>query len=249
MGKLSGKTALITGGGTGIGLATARRFVVEGAQVFITGRRQAELDKAVKEVGGDVIAIQNDVTRLDDLDRLFTTIRERAGKVDVVFTSAGAGLFAPLGEITEEQYGKTFDTMVKGTMFTVQKKALPLLVDGGSIILCASTGTITGNANFSTYCAAKAAVRNFARSWILDLKDRRIRVNAVSPGPTGTPMLRASVPADQIAGVIQYISSLTPLGRVGDPDDVARAVTFLASDDSSFVNGIELFVDGGMVQV
>jgi len=248
MGRLSGKTALITGGGTGIGLATAKQLVSEGAKVFITGRRQEELDKAVKLIGGDITAVQGDVSKLADLDRLLVTIKDKAGKLDIVFTNAGTGFQAPISQITEEQYEITFDTMVKGTLFTVQK-ALPLLVDGGSVILCASTGTITGNANLSAYCAAKAAVRNFARTWILDLKDRRIRVNAVSPGPTDTPMLRAAAPADQMDGVISYISSQTPSGRVGEPEDVAKAVAFLASDDSSFINGIELFVDGGLAQV
>jgi NAD(P)-dependent dehydrogenase (short-subunit alcohol dehydrogenase family) len=248
MGKLSGKTALITGGGTGIGFATAKRFVAEGAKVFITGRRQAELDKAVKEIGGDIIAIQNDVTDLHDLDRLFAKVKDNAGKLDVVFTNAGAGALAPLGSITEEHYEREFNTTVKGTLFTVQK-ALPLLVDGASIILGASTGTITGNPAFSVYCATKAAVRNFARSWILDLKERRIRVNALSPGPTDTPMLRGVVPSDQVAGMISYLETQIPLGRIGDPDDVAKAAVFLASDDSSFVNGTELFVDGGMAQI
>jgi NAD(P)-dependent dehydrogenase (short-subunit alcohol dehydrogenase family) len=248
MGKLNGKTAVITGGGTGIGLATAKRFVAEGATVFITGRRQEELDKAVKLIGGNVIAVQNDVTKLDDLDRLFATIKDKAGKLDIVFTNAGTGDFVPLGAITEEQYDREFNTMVKGTLFTVQK-ALPLLVDGGAVILGGSSGSITGNAAFSVYCGAKAAVRNFARSWILDLKERRIRINTLSPGPTDTPMLRSVAPPDQIDGVLAHISTLIPLGRVGDPDDMAKAAVFLASDDSSFVNGIELFVDGGMAQI
>jgi NAD(P)-dependent dehydrogenase (short-subunit alcohol dehydrogenase family) len=248
MGKLSGKTAVITGGGTGIGLATAKRFVAEGAKVFITGRRQAELDKAIAEIGGDVIAVRSDVTSFADLDRLFAEVKDKAGKLDILYTNAGTGTLAPLGAITEGHYEREFGTTVKGTLFTVQK-ALPVLVDGASIILGASTGTITGNPAFSVYCAAKAAVRNFARSWVLDLKERRIRVNALSPGPTDTPMLRSMVPADQLGGMIDYLSSQIPLGRIGDPDDVAKAAVFLASDDSSFINGAELFVDGGMAQI
>ena len=248
MGKLSGKTAVITGGSTGIGRATAGRFVAEGAKVFITGRRQAELDKAVEEIGGDVIAVRSDVSNLADLDRLFAEVKDKAGKLDVLFANAGAGSLAPLGSISEEHYDREFDTNVKGTLFTVQR-ALPLLVDGSSIILGASSGTITGNAAFSVYCATKAAVRNFARSWILDLKDRGIRVNVLSPGPTDTPMLHGTVPSDQVAGMIAQIETQIPLGRIGDPDEVAEAAVFLASDDSSFVNGVELFVDGGMAQV
>jgi NAD(P)-dependent dehydrogenase (short-subunit alcohol dehydrogenase family) len=248
MGKLSGKVALITGGGTGIGRATAKRFADEGAKVFITGRRQAELDKAVKEIGGDVIAVRNDVADLADLDQLFAEVKAKAGKLDVLFTNAGTGALAPLGSISEEQYEREFATNVKGTLFTVQK-ALPLLVDGASIILGASSGTATGAPAFSVYCAAKAAIRNFARSWILDLKDRRIRVNVLSPGPTDTPMLRGIVPSDQVPGMIEYISSQIPLGRIADPDEVGKAAVFLASDDSSFINGIELFVDGGLAQI
>jgi len=248
MGKLSGKTALITGGSTGIGRATAKRFIAEGAKVFITGRRQAELDKTVKEIGGDVTAIRSDVSKLADLDRLFAEVKQKVGQLDVLFANAGTGALAPLGAVTEEQFDLEFGTNVKGTLFTVQK-ALPLLVDGASVILGASTGTITGNPAFSVYCATKAAVRNFARSWVLDLKARRIRVNVLSPGPTDTPMLHGIVPPDQLAGMIAYLESQIPLGRVGSPDEVGRAAVFLASDDSSFVNGAELFVDGGMAQI
>jgi NAD(P)-dependent dehydrogenase (short-subunit alcohol dehydrogenase family) len=248
MGKLSGKTAVITGGSTGIGLGTAKRFVSEGATVFITGRRQSELDRAVKEIGGKVIAVRSDVSSLSDLDHLFAEVKEKAGKLDVLFANAGTGSLAALGSISEEHYDREFDTNVKGTLFTVQK-ALPLLVDGASIILGASTGTITGNAAFSVYCATKAAIRNFARSWILDLKERRIRVNVLSPGPTDTPMLHGVVPAEHVAGMISFIETQVPLGRLGDPDDVGKAAVFLASDDSSFINGVELFVDGGMAQV
>lgn len=206
------------------------------------------LGKAVKEIGDDVIAIRSDVANLADLDRLFAEVKGKAGKLDVLFANAGTGAVAPLGSISEEHYDREFDTNVKGTLFTVQK-ALPLLVDGASIILGASTGTITGNLGFSVYCATKAAVRNFARSWILDLRERRIRVNVLSPGPTDTPMLHGVVPSDQVAGMVGYLESQIPLGRIGTPDDVGKAAVFLASDDSSYVNGVELFIDGGMAQV
>jgi NAD(P)-dependent dehydrogenase (short-subunit alcohol dehydrogenase family) len=248
MGKLKGKIALITGGSTGIGLATAKRFVEEGATVFITGRRQAELDKAVAAIGGDVVAIQGDVARLADLDKVYAEIQAKAGKLDIVYANAGIGAFTPLGEISEEQFDQEFGVNVKGVLFTVQK-ALPLLVDGASVILGGSTGTITGNVSFSVYCGTKAAVRSFARSWILDLKLRGIRVNVLSPGPTDTPMLRGKQSEEAIAGIKAWVADQTPSGRIGEPDDVAKAATFLASDDSSFVNGVELFVDGGMAQV
>ena len=248
MGKLTGKIAVVTGGGTGIGFATAKRFIDEGATVFITGRRQGKLEEAVTRIGGDIHAVQNDVSDLADIDRLYNVLRAKAGRLDVLFTNAGIGAPAPLGEITEEQYERQFDTMVKGTLFSVQK-ALPLLVDGASIILGGSTGSITGNPAFSVYCGAKAAVRNFARSWIIDLKPRRIRVNVLSPGPTDTPMLQGAAPPDQLQGVMEYIAGLTPSGRVGLPEDVAKAALFLACDDSGFINGIELFVDGGMAQI
>lgn len=248
MGKLSGKTAVITGASTGIGYATAKRFVAEGAKVFITGRRQAELDRAAREIGGEVTAVRGDASELADLDRLFSEVKAGAGKVDVLFANAGTGALAPLGTISEEQFDREFGTNVKGTLFTVQK-ALPLLADGASIILGGSTGSITGNPAFSVYCATKAAVRNFARTWILDLKGRRIRVNVLSPGPTDTPMLHGIVPPEQVAGMLAYIEAQNPLGRVADPDEVGKAAVFLASDDSSFVNGVELFVDGGMAQI
>jgi NAD(P)-dependent dehydrogenase (short-subunit alcohol dehydrogenase family) len=248
MSKLNGKVALITGGSTGIGLATAKRFVEEGAKVFITGRRQAELDKAVAAIGGDVIAVQGDVAQLADLDKVYDVIKTKAGKLDIVFANAGIGAFTPLGQISEEQFEQEFAVNVKGVLFTVQK-ALPLLVDGASVILGGSTGTITGNASFSVYSASKAAVRSFARSWILDLKARRIRVNVLSPGPTDTPMLRGKQSEDAIAGIKAWVAEQTPSGRIGEPEDVAKAATFLASEDSSFINGVELFVDGGMAQV
>jgi NAD(P)-dependent dehydrogenase (short-subunit alcohol dehydrogenase family) len=248
MSKLTGKVALITGGSTGIGLAAAKRFVEEGAKVFITGRRQAELDKAVAAIGGDVVAIQGDVAQLADLDKVYAEIQAKAGRLDIVYANAGIGAFTPLGQISEEQFDQEFGVNVKGVLFTVQK-ALPLLVDGASVILGGSTGTITGNASFSVYCGTKAAVRSFARSWILDLKPRGIRVNVLSPGPTDTPMLRGEQSEAAIAGIKAWVAEQTPSGRIGEPDDVAKAATFLASDDSSFINGVELFVDGGMAQV
>jgi NAD(P)-dependent dehydrogenase (short-subunit alcohol dehydrogenase family) len=248
MGKLNGKVALITGGSTGIGLATAKRFVEEGAKVFITGRRQAELDKAVVAIGGDVIAVQGDVALLADLDKVYAEVQAKAGKLDIVYANAGIGAFTPLGQIGEDQFDQEFAVNVKGVLFTVQK-ALPLLVDGASVILGGSTGTITGNASFSVYSASKAAVRSFARSWILDLKARRIRVNVLSPGPTDTPMLRGKQSEEAIAGIKAWVAEQTPSGRIGEPEDVAKAAVFLGSEDSSFINGVELFVDGGMAQV
>lgn len=248
LGKLDGKTAVVTGGGTGIGRATARRFVAEGATVFITGRRQAELEDAAREIGDAAIPVPGDVSDLADLDRLFATVKRQAGIVDVLFANAGTGSLAPLGSVSEAQYDREFGTNVKGTLFTVQA-ALPLLPDGASIILGGSTGAATGSPAFGVYCAAKAAIRNFARSWVLDLKGRGIRVNVLSPGPTDTPMLRGIVPPEQVAGMVAHIETQIPLGRIGDPDEIARAAVFLASQDSSFVNGIELFVDGGMAQI
>ena len=248
--KLKDKVAVVTGGNSGIGLATAQRFVAEGAQVFITGRRQSELDKAVKLIGGNVTAIQGDVSNLADLDRLVETVKRKAGRIDVLFANAGGGEFARLGEITEEHFDKTFNINVKGLLFTVQK-ALPLLPDGASIILNASIVSIKGMENFSVYSATKAAVRSFARTWTSDLKQRQIRVNVISPGPIETPAVdglaaQVNVQADQLkAGLVGGV----PLGRIGTPDEIAKVAVFLASDDSSFVAGIELFVDGGMAQV
>jgi NAD(P)-dependent dehydrogenase (short-subunit alcohol dehydrogenase family) len=247
--KLEGKIALVTGGNSGIGLATAKRFVAEGAYVFITGRRQAELDAAVKEIGGNTTGVQGDVAKLADLDRLYATIKAQKGRLDILFANAGGGLFAPLGAITEEHFDKTFDTNVKGLLFTVQK-ALPLMPEGASIILNASITSIKGNAAFSVYSATKAAVRSFARSWTLDLKDRKIRVNAISPGVVPTPGYnQAGLTEEQVQGFVASQIPSIPLGRVGTTDEIAKAVVFLASDDSSFVNGIELFVDGGMAQI
>lgn len=248
--KLAGKVALITGGNSGIGFATAKRFAEEGAQVFITGRRQAELDAAVKQIEGNVTGVQGDVSNLADLDRLYATVKQKAGRVDILFANAGGGEFAALGEITEEHFDKAFNINVKGLLFTVQK-ALPLLPDGSSVILNASIVSIKGMENFSVYSATKAAVRSFARTWTIDLKQRKIRVNAISPGPIETPAVDGLAtdlkidPAQLKAGLIAGV----PLGRMGTPDEIAKVAVFLASDDSSYVTGIELFVDGGMAQI
>ena len=246
--KLEGKVALVTGGTSGIGLASAQEFAAQGAKVFITGRRQAELDAAVAAIGGAAVGIRGDASNLDDLDRVYQEIAAKSGHLDVLFANAGGGDMLPLGSITEEQFDRIFSVNVKGVLFTVQK-ALPLLRDGSSVILMASTTSMKGTANFSVYSASKAAVRNFARSWLLDLKPRNIRVNAVSPGPVRTPGLGELVPAEHREGLFAHLSSVVPMGRLGEPSEVAKAVTFLASDDSSFVNGIELFVDGGTAQI
>lgn len=247
--KLEGKIALVTGGSTGIGLATAKQFVAEGAYVYITGRRQPELDAAVKTIGSNVTAVKADASILSDLDTLYAQIKQEKGRVDVIFANAGGGEFAPLGSITEEHYDKTFNTNVKGLLFTVQK-ALPLLPDGASIILNASIVSIKGMAAFSVYSATKAAVRSFARSWTTDLKERKIRVNVISPGPIETPGVDGLAKTEEERkGLYAYLSSTVPLGRVGQPEEIAKAAVFLASDDSSYVAGIELFVDGGSAQV
>jgi NAD(P)-dependent dehydrogenase (short-subunit alcohol dehydrogenase family) len=247
--KLAGKIALVTGGSSGIGLATAKRFASEGAYVFITGRRQTELDAAATELGGDATAVRGDVADLADLDRLFDTIKQEKGRLDVLFANAGGGGLAPLGEITEELFDKTFNTNVRGLLFTVQK-ALPLMPPGSSIILNASTTSIKGTPAFSVYSATKAAVRSFARNWTLDLKERKIRVNAISPGVVPTPGYdQMGLTKEQLQGFVDFMVTSIPLGRVGTTDEIAKAVVFLASDDSSFVNGIELFVDGGMAQI
>lgn len=249
MGKLEGKVAVITGGTTGIGLATAQRFVAEGAQVFITGRRQSELDKAVKQIGSNVTGVQGDVANLADLDRLYAAVKQKAGHIDIVFANAGGGEFAPLGSITEEHFDKIFDSNVKGVLFTAQK-ALPLLVDGGSIILNASIVSSKGMPAFSVYSATKAAVRSFARSWTVDLKERKIRVNAISPGPIDTPALTGlGASTEQTQQLKQGLIAIVPMGRLGHADEIAKAAVFLASDDSSFITGIELFVDGGSAQI
>ncbi|MGD0836198.1 MAG: glucose 1-dehydrogenase [Polyangia bacterium] len=248
-GKLDGKIALVTGGSSGIGLAAAREFVKEGAFVYITGRRQAELEKAAKAIGNNVKAVQADSSKLADLDRLFAQIEKEKGRLDVVFANAGGGSFAPLGAITEQLYNQTFDTNVKGVLFTVQK-ALPLIPDGGSVILNASIASQKGMPAFSVYSATKAAVRSFARSWTTDLKDRKIRVNAISPGPIETPVLDGLVETDeQRTGLKAQMRSMVPLGRIGQPDEIGKVAVFLASQDASFVTGVELFVDGGLAQV
>jgi NAD(P)-dependent dehydrogenase (short-subunit alcohol dehydrogenase family) len=249
MGKLDGKVALVTGGTSGIGLATAKRFVQEGAFVFITGRRDQELRSAVQDVGTNVSGVQGDVSNLTDLDRLFTQVRHEKGRLDVVFANAGTARYAPLGKITEELYESIFNTNVKGLVFTVQK-ALPLLSDGGSIILNASIVGSKGLPANSVYSATKAAVRSFARTWTTDLKSRKIRVNAVSPGSIDTPGLTellGSSPGGEERR--NSIATAVPLGRMGTPDEIAKAVVFLASNDSSYVAGAELFVDGGFAQV
>jgi NAD(P)-dependent dehydrogenase (short-subunit alcohol dehydrogenase family) len=246
MKRLEGKVALITGGNSGIGLATAKQFVHEGAYVFITGRRDPELAQAVKEVGGNVTGVQGDVSKLDDLDRLFAQIKRQKGRLDVVFANAGGALpLATLGSITEEQYDSIFNANVKGLLFTVQK-ALALMPDGASIILNASVVGSKGLPDWSVYSATKAAVRSFARTWTTDLKARRIRVNAVSPGYTDTPPWHSIEGAEER---MKFISGSVPLGRFGTPDEIARAVVFLASDDASYITGTELFVDGGFAQV
>jgi NAD(P)-dependent dehydrogenase (short-subunit alcohol dehydrogenase family) len=248
--KLEGKIAVVTGASTGIGLAIAKRYVAEGAHVFITGRRAAELDRAVAEIGRNVTAVQADVSKLADLDRLYARVKAEKGRIDVLFANAGGGSMLPLGAITEEQYDDTFDRNVKGVLFTVQK-ALPLLAEGASVIVTGSTTSITGTANFSVYSASKAAVRNLVRSWVLDLKGRNVRVNVLSPGPTKTPGLVGLAGPDAGAqqGLLDYMAGQVPMGRVGDPDEIAKVAVFLASDDASFVTGIELFVDGGSAQV
>jgi len=243
MGKLQGRVALVTGGTEGIGLAVAKLFVEEGAYLFITGRRQKELDEAVKTIGDNVAGIQGDVANMADLDRLYETIGRAKGRIDVVVANAGVGEFAAFGKATEEHFDKLFDINVKGTFFTVQK-ALPLLVEGGSVILIGSVASVKGTSSFGVYGATKAALRSFARTWTTDLKERRVRTNVLSPGPIKTPLSDRQSP-DAIARIV----STVPMGRMGEPDEIARAALFLASDDSSFVTGIELFADGGRGQV
>jgi len=247
--KLEGKVTVITGGSSGIGLATARRFVAEGAHVFITGRRQAELDEAVTQMGRNVTGVQGDVSNLADLDRLFAAVKQQQGHLDVLFANAGVPALAPLGEITEEHFEKVFHINVKGLLFTVQK-ALPLFTDGGSIILNASIVASKGLESISVYSASKAAVRSFARCWTTDLKQRKIRVNVLSPGYTETPIYnKAGLTQERVDELKVRSVAAVPMGRMGRPDEVANAAVFLASDDSSYVTGIELFVDGGMAQV
>jgi NAD(P)-dependent dehydrogenase (short-subunit alcohol dehydrogenase family) len=251
--RLDGKIAVITGGNSGIGLATAQRFVEEGAYVFITGRRQSEIDVAIRQIGKNVTGVQGDVSNLADLDRLYATVKQQKGRIHVLFANAGLGEFAPLGAITEAHFEKTFNVNVKGLLFTVQK-ALPLFQNGGSIILTASTAASKGVEGFSVYSATKAAIRSFARTWTVDLKKRKIRVNAVTPGSIDTPASRLSLSGlmqseQQSEQLKKNLVSTVPLGRMGSPDEIAKAVLFLASDDSSFITGIELFVDGGQAQI
>jgi len=248
--KLAGKIALITGGSSGIGLATAQRFVAEGAHVFITGRRQPELDSAVKHIGSSVTGIRSDVSILTDLDRVFATIQEQKGRLDVLFANAGGGAFVPLELVTEEHFDKYFGINVKGTLFTVQK-ALPLMTAGGAIVLNGSMVSIKGFPAFGVYAATKAALRSFARTWTQDLKGRNIRVNVVSPGTVVTPAYKSALGMTdtQIEAFTAQAAATTPLGRTGTADEIAKAVVFLASNDASFINGVELFVDGGAAQI
>ena len=247
--KLEGKIAVITGGNSGIGLATAKRFVSEGAYVFISGRRQKELDLALSEIGKNVIGIQGDVSNLADLDRLYNTVKDQKGHLDILFANAGIAQFASLGEISEEHFDNIFGINVKGLLFTVQK-ALPLFQNGGSIILNASIGSSKGFEETSVYSATKAAIRSFARTWTADLRHRKIRVNAISPGPIDTPIFSNLLQnEEQSEQFKKNIVNTVPMRRMGSPDEVAKAVSFLASDDSSYITGIELFVDGGLAQI
>jgi NAD(P)-dependent dehydrogenase (short-subunit alcohol dehydrogenase family) len=246
--KLEGKVAVVMGGTCGIGFAIAKRFAGEGATVFITGRRQDRLKAAVKAIGDTATGVCADSSRLPDLDRLYDAVRQQVSHIDIVVANAGFGEYAPLAAVSEEHVDETLAVNVKGTLFTVQK-ALPLLRDGGSIILISSIITTRAIAGFSVYGASKAAIRNFARQWMLDLKDRRIRVNAISPGPVDTPGLDELVAADVRQQFKQELASRVPLGRLGEPDEIGKVAVFLASDDASFVNGVELFVDGGLAQI
>ncbi|HEU5462103.1 MAG TPA: glucose 1-dehydrogenase [Nitrososphaeraceae archaeon] len=249
MNKLEGKVAVITGGSSGIGLATAKRFVAEGAYVFITGRRQSELNVAVKDIGKNVTDVHGDVSNLEDLDRLYSIVKQQKGRIDILFANAGLGEFARLGEISEAHFDQTFGVNVKGLLFTVQK-AVPLFKDGGSIILNSSIAASKGVEGFSVYSASKAAVRSFARTLTVDLRYHKIRVNAISPGPIDTPALSDLMQnEEQSRQLKKELVSTVPLRRMGTPDEIANGVTFLASDESSYITGIELFVDGGAAQI
>ena len=249
MGKLDGKVAVITGGNSGIGLATAKRFVEEGAHVVITGRREEDLKEAAAFIGRNVTTVAGDVSRLKDLDQLYAVVKEKHGHIDILFANAGAGTVAPLAVATEAHFDQTFDVNVKGMFFTVQK-ALPLFKDRGSIILTSSVANVRGDAAFTAYAASKAAVRSFARGWTVELKDRKIRVNSMSPGPIETPALeKAGLTAEQVKQAAAQFASEVPLGRRGKAEEVAAAVVFLASDESSYITGVDLAVDGGMAQV
>lgn len=249
MGKLDGKVAVITGASTGIGLASAQLFAREGARIFMTGRRHAQLDAAVRSIGDAARGVRGDVSDMADIDMLYDVVREEAGGIDVLFANAGGGAFRLLENIDEAHYAQTFDVNVKGTLFTVQK-ALPLLRDGASVILTGSTASVTGIPSFSVYSASKAAIRSFARCWILELSPRRIRVNVLAPGSTSTPGWHGLAASEEQDRQMQAMTAAaTPLGRLGTPDEIAGAALFLASDDSSFVTGIELFADGGSAQI
>ena len=250
MKKLEGKVAVITGGGSGIGLATARRFVEDGVHVVITGRREKALNEAAASITSNVTAVVGDVSRLDDLDRLYAVVKDKHGHIDILFANAGAGTIAPLAIATEDHFDQTFDVNVKGLFFTVQK-ALPLFRDGGSIILTSSVSNVLGLPGFSAYAASKAAVRNFARAWTLELKNRGIRVNSISPGPTQTPALETTtgLTPEQAEQAAAQFATQIPMGRRGRPEEIADAVAFLASNESSYITGVDLAVDGGMAQV
>jgi len=246
--KLSDKIALVTGGSSGIGLASAQELAAQGATVYITGRRQEELDAAVALIGPSAKGIRADASVLSDLDSVFSTILSESGRLDVLFANAGGGDMLPLGAITEEHFDRIFGTNVRGVLFTVQK-ALPLMAKGASIILTGSTAAVKGTANFGVYSASKAAVRSLVRSWALDLKDRGIRVNVVSPGPIRTPGLGGLVPEEHRQGLFDALAEGVPLGRLGEPEEIGKTVAFLASDDASFINAAEIYVDGGLAQI
>ena len=246
--KFSGKIALVTGGSSGIGLASAQELAEQGAKVYITGRRQDELDAAVALIGPSATGIRADASVLGDLDTVFSTIANESGKLDVLFANAGGGDMMPLGSITEEHFDRIFGTNVRGVLFTVQK-ALPLLTHGASVILTGSTAAVKGTASFSVYSASKAAVRNLARSWALELQERGIRVNVVSPGPVRTPGLGGLVPEEHRQGLFDALAAGVPLGRLGEPEEIGKTVAFLASDDASFINAAEIYVDGGLAQI
>jgi NAD(P)-dependent dehydrogenase (short-subunit alcohol dehydrogenase family) len=246
--NLSEKIALITGATSGIGLASAQALAEQGAKVYITGRRQEELDAAVALLGPAATGIRADASVLSDLDNVFSTIASESGRLDILFANAGGGDMMALGAITEEHFDRIFGTNVRGLLFTVQK-ALPLLSDGASIILTGSTAGVKGTQSFSVYSASKAAVRNFARSWALDLKDRGIRVNVISPGPVRTAGLGGLVPEEHRQGLFDSLAAGIPRGRIGEPEEIANAVAFLASDDASFINAAELYADGGLAQI
>jgi NAD(P)-dependent dehydrogenase (short-subunit alcohol dehydrogenase family) len=247
--KLAGKIAVITGGSSGIGLATAKRFVEEGAHVVITGRREKELKEAAAFIGRNVTTVVGDVSRLEDLDQLYAVVKEKHGHIDILFANAGWGEVAPLETATETHFDQTFDLNVKGTFFTAQK-ALPLFKDGGSIILTSSVSNVMGLPSFTVYAASKAAVRSFARGWTMELKDRNIRVNSISPGPIDTPALeKTGLTPEQVKQAADQWATEIPLGRRGKAEEIAAAAVFLGSDESSFITGVDLAVDGGMAQV